>query len=411
MNSNPGDQPSQIVVGSGGPAAGPGSFWHGLRERLHHLHPTHKTIIAVSCAGLVLLLVGIALVLFFGMKEAPTAKKAAEQAAEKIAQEAAEDTPAEEPDDTPAPTPSQGQPQQGGSSSPPASGGGSTGGSGGSSGSSGGSTSSCALPKYPTASCTGVPSGWTPVTTINGNLTITTNGAVIENYLVTGMIDVRANNVTIRKTRTYGGIDNFVTNVVYGPLLIEDSEVVLPPGQTESWDYGHVFGVANYTCRRCKVVGRAEGWRVGASGYAGAGPVTIEDSYAKLQVTQAQCDADDPHGDGIQGYGGPFVTIRHNTIDQRDDPCPTSPIFIPSGQGNDGGDIIDNVLAGGGFTLRAYGGNFPSITGNKIVYNTWAYGPLDINCSLIGNWSGNATVNFNWTTGEIISQVSPLNDC
>jgi hypothetical protein len=289
--------------------------------------------------------------------------------------------------------------------------GGSSGGSGGRSG--GGSSSgssACPLPAYPTASCTGVPSGWSPSTTINGDLTVTTDGAVIENYLVKGMIDVRANNVTIRKTRTYGGIDNFVTNIVYGPLLIEDSEVVLPPGQTESWDYGHVIGTSDFTCRRCKITGRAEGWRVGATGYSGAGPVTIEHSYAKLQVTQAQCDADDPHGDGIQGYGGTFVTIRHNTIDQRDDPCPTAPIFIPD-QGNDGATVVDNVVAGGGFSLRLTGGSLPTVTGNKVVANSWGYGPLDVDCGLIGTWSGNATVNFNWTTGTIINQVQALNDC
>lgn len=296
---------------------------------------------------------------------------------------------------------------------------GSSGGSSGSSGggqssgggSSGGSTaSSCALPKYPTASCTGVPSGWTPKTTINGNLVVTENGKVIEDHLVTGVIDVRANNVTIKRTRVYGKIDNFMTNTVYGHLTIEDSEVVLPPGQTVSSNYESAIGVANFTCRRCKVTGRVEGWRVGASSYAGAGNVTIEDSYAKLQATAAQCAADDPHGDGIQGYGGNFATIRHNTIDQRDDECPTAPIFIPD-QDNEGGNVIDNVLAGGGYSLRLLGGNFPTVTGNKIVANTWAYGPLDIDCDLIGAWNGNAVVTFDFSTGAILSQTQTLNNC
>jgi uncharacterized membrane protein YgcG len=301
----------------------------------------------------------------------------------------------------------------GGSSGGGSSGGGSSG--GGSSGG-GSSSSSCDLPKYPIASCTGVPSGWSPSTTINGDLVITEAfisskpNRTIENYLVTGMIDVRANNVTIKKTRAYGGIDNFVTNTVYGHMVIEDSEVVLPPGQTESWDYGHVFGTSNFTCRRCKVVDRAEGWRVGASGFSGAGPVTIEHSYARLKVTQAQCNADDPHGDGIQGYGGMFATIHHNTIDQRADPCPTAPIFIPD-QGNAGGNVTDNVVAGGGFSLRLTGGSFPNVTGNKVVNNSWGYGPLDVQCSIIGTWNNNATVNFDWTAGTITSQVQALNDC
>jgi uncharacterized membrane protein YgcG len=304
----------------------------------------------------------------------------------------------------------------GGSGSSKKSGGGSSSGSSGGSqsgsgSSSGGSTaSSCALPKYPTASCTGVPSGWTPKTTINGDLVITQSGRIVEDYLVTGIIDVRASNVTIKRTRVYGKIDNFITNTIYGHLTIEDSEVVLPPGQTVSDNYESAIGVSNYTCKRCKVVGRAEGWRVGASSYAGAGNVTIEDSYAKLQVTQAQCDAVDPHGDGIQGYGGNFATIRHNTIDQRDDPCPTAPIFIPD-QDNDGANVIDNVLAGGGYSLRLFGGSFPTVTGNKIVANTWGYGPIDVDCGVIGTWSGNAVITFDFATGTILSQTQERNDC
>ena len=131
----------------------------------------------------------------------------------------------------------------------------------------------------------------------------------------------------------------------------------------------------------------------------------IEDSYAHLQVTQAQCDRDDPHGDGIQGYGGPSVTIRHNTIDQ-DDPCPTAPIFIADESA--GGSVIDNVLAGGGFTLRLLSGTYSAVTGNKIVQGRYAFGPIDVVCGTIGAWSGNATVTYDFATGTITSQVQPL---
>jgi hypothetical protein len=312
----------------------------------------------------------------------------------------------------------------GGGSQPGGSGssGGSSGSSGGSSGGSqpsGGSTptaTSCDLPKYPISSCTGVPAGWTPATTVNGNLVITEAfiaakpNRTLENYLVTGTIDVRANNVTIKKTRAYGSIDNFVTSTIYGPLTIEDSEIVLPPGQTESGNYDFSIGVSNYTCTRCKVVGRAEAWRIGASSYPGNGPVTIKHSYAKLQVTPAQCAADDPHGDGIQGYGANFATIEHNTIDQRDDPCPTGPLFIPD-QDNAGANVKDNLLAGGGYSMTLLGGSFPTVTGNKIAHASYGYGPVDVDCSLIGTWSGNARVNVDWSLGTITGVVAVLNDC
>lgn len=268
----------------------------------------------------------------------------------------------------------------------------------------------CDLPRYPTAACTGVPAGWTPVTVHTGNLVVTTPGAVIQDHLVTGTIDVRAANVTIRRTRVYGRIDNFVTNTVYGRLLIEDSEVVNPPGQTYTSDTEYSIGVANYTCRRCKIVGKVEGWRMGAGSFPGAGPIVIEHSYALLRVSREMCDTIDPHGDGIQAYGSPVATIHHNTIDQRDDPCPTGPIFIPD-DGNAGGTVTDNVVAGGGWSMRLAADSLTVVTGNKVVDRTWGYGPLDVDCSRIGTWGGNATVTFDWATGQILSQVRPLTDC
>ncbi|PZW04196.1 hypothetical protein SAMN05443287_101950 [Micromonospora phaseoli] len=268
----------------------------------------------------------------------------------------------------------------------------------------------CALPGYPTAACTGVPAGWTPKVRHQGDLVITRAGTVLADHLVTGSILVKAENVVIRRTRLYGTVDNFVGDRIYGRMLIEDSEVVNPPGQQYSTNQLYAFGVANYTCRRCKVVNRMEGWRVGAKVYAGAGPVTIEDSYARLAVPPGMCRSVDPHGDGVQGYGGPTVVLRHNTIDQRLDDCPTAPIFVPD-QDNDGGTIRDNLLAGGSYSLRASGGWFPAITGNKIVHDSYAYGPVDIDCRKVGTWSGNATVRYDWTAGRVLSEVKPLVRC
>jgi hypothetical protein len=274
----------------------------------------------------------------------------------------------------------------------------------------GGGGGSCALPGYPTPGCTGVPAGWKPQVTRDGDLTVTKAGTVIEDHLVTGSIYVKAPDVTIRNTRVYGTVDNFIGDRIYGKLLIEDTEVVNPPGQEFSKNAQYAFGVANYTCRRCKVVNRMEGWRVGADDYSGAGPVLIEDSFAQLAVPAGMCETADPHGDGIQGYGGPAVTIRHNTIDQRRDDCPTAPVFIPD-QGNAGATVQDNLLAGGGYTLRLTGGRFPAVTGNKIVQGSFGYGPLEVACSRIEQWQGNATVTYDWAAGKVTGQVKSLNEC
>lgn len=269
----------------------------------------------------------------------------------------------------------------------------------------------CALPNYPVAGCTGVPPGWRPKTTRNGDLTITKAGTTLTDYLVTGSILVKAANVTIRRTRVYGGIDNFISDHIYGRMTVVDTEVVNPPGQEFSDNQNYAIGVANYTCVRCKIVNRIEGWRIGANSFAGAGGVTIQDSFAQLAVPPALCQAaDSPHGDGIQGYGGPMSVIRHNTIDQRLDDCGTSPVFIPD-QDNAGGQIDDNLLAGGGYTLRLGGGSFPSVTGNKIVQGTPVYGPLDVDCSKIGDWSGNAMVDYNWNSGSVTKETKKLTNC
>ncbi|HEY1276816.1 MAG TPA: hypothetical protein VGF25_18040, partial [Thermoleophilaceae bacterium] len=78
---------------------------------------------------------------------------------------------------------------------------------------------------FPTAATTGVPDGWAPSATTSGNLTVTTDGAVVQGQLVTGSILVRAQNVTIRNSRVYGQIYNQVANQGYNGLLVEDTEI------------------------------------------------------------------------------------------------------------------------------------------------------------------------------------------
>lgn len=274
-----------------------------------------------------------------------------------------------------------------------------------------GSPTGCALPNYPTVLCTGVPAGWSPRKTTTGDLTVTKEGTVIEDHLVTGDIDVRAANVTIRRSRVYGTIDNFTTDKVFGPMLIEDTEIVVRGGATSSSDYRSAVGQSDYTCRRCKIMYRNEGFRVGGACCPGAGPITIEDSYILLSTPPGACETIDPHGDGIQAYGGTMATIRHNVVDQRTDPCPTAPIFIPIDQDNDGATVVDNVFAGGSFTVRLTGDSFPAVTGNKVVDGSWHFGPVDVDCSRIGTWSGNEIVTFDFAAGRITGRISALGDC
>jgi hypothetical protein len=267
----------------------------------------------------------------------------------------------------------------------------------------------CPLPGYPTAACTGVPAG-TSLTTHNGGLVVTTPGQVINGLRITGTVDIRAHDVVIRNSEIHGNVFNDSSGTRYR-FTIEDSTIA-PPNGCSSWGNGAV-GVSNYTARRVRISGFPDGFRVAGSN------ILIENSFVTL------CSANpEDHSDGIQAYGaanGTNIVIRHNTIDQRavTNGAATAPIFVPNDgerQGNQNVtvSITDNLLAGGGYSLRLYGNlpfSAPAVTGNKIVDRSWAYGPVDLTCSNIGTWAGNATVTYDWSRGRITSQVRALDDC
>ena len=266
-------------------------------------------------------------------------------------------------------------------------------------------SSNCALPKYPTASCTGVPAG-TTLQTVLGDVVVTTRGQVIDGKLITGSLNIRANDVIVRNTQINGPVLNDS-----GSYTIEDSTVG-PQDGCSTWS-GGAIGYSNYTARRVRIRGFSDGFRISGSN------VLIEDSYVVL------C-SDDPndHSDGIQVYGaanGTNITIHHNTIDQRpvNNGGATAPIFIPNDTSNQRNryvtvSVTDNVVAGGGFSLRVFG-DLPwtalAISGNKIVSNTWAYGPVDVTCTHIRSWNNNSVIKYDWDTGAILEQVSALNNC
>jgi hypothetical protein len=190
---------------------------------------------------------------------------------------------------------------------------------------------------YPDASNTGVPPG-TALTVVNGNMTITTNGAIIENKDIRGCIEVNASNVIIRKSKVSCGNSSVIFNNGTN-LLVEDTEIVCggTTGTTGlTWQ--------NYTARRinahgCENILWAEN------------NVTIVDSY--LHDTIPYDPVRDPHTDSVQiPSGGSNITVRHNRIyggyiDQND--FGNSAIAMGGGTSN---IIIDNnILAGGGYTI------------------------------------------------------------
>ena len=91
----------------------------------------------------------------------------------------------------------------------------------------------------------------------------------------------------------------------------------------------------------------------------------------------------DWHGDGLQGYDGPPVTVRNSTMEmvQRPDCGGTAPFFYPANQGNTSADINGLLLKGGGYPFRL--GTTATVRGLKIVDRSFNFGPIDVKCSVV----------------------------
>lgn len=232
---------------------------------------------------------------------------------------------------------------------------------------------------FPTRTSVGLPSGWTPKQVVNGNYTISTPGAVVEDLQVNkGTIFVTANNVTLRRVQGRGAyVMTDPGSSCSSGLVIEDSEFVKNGTTTD--DGTPVIGDGGYTVRRTVIDGLAEGLRAGG----GCGPVSVENSYVHI-VSPDVCS--DWHGDGLQGYGGDKVTVRQTTfiLDELKGCTGTAPFFYPSGQGNTSIDVDGMLVAGGGYPFRD---GMPGTVKNlNVVDGSWGYGPVDVKCSSVSTW-------------------------
>ncbi len=221
---------------------------------------------------------------------------------------------------------------------------------------------------FPSAGSTGVPAGWQPAAVHEGDLWVREPGTVVENLHVTGSIQVRADDVTIRNTKVESTIWNQESDrEQYSGLLIEDTEVGPDSGVSDSSD--GAIGTSGYTARRVEIHGFTDGFRV-------AGPnVRIEDSFVKLSDIPGEC----PHLDGVQGYGGGAnVVVHHNTIDARGS-CSTSAVFMAEASPHI--DLRDNLLAGGAYTIHLNQFEGPATFasfGNRVVEGSYDYGPSEV---------------------------------
>lgn len=240
---------------------------------------------------------------------------------------------------------------------------------------------------FPTPQTTGVPAGWVPTSTRTTDLRITQSGAVVQDVRFNGgNLIVDAPNVTVRRVEFLGGrINNVPGNTCRNGLVIEDTSFGFPPGPvvTRATDPPAVQH-GGYTARRVEINGYPEGFRVGGRGAFACAPVTILDSFARIVAPSPTCG--DWHGDGIQGYDGPALQARNNTLElvERSSCGGTAPFFYPRNQANTSATVDRLLVIGGGYPFRM--GMPGSVTGLRIAERTSWYGPIDVRCSVISVW-------------------------
>lgn len=243
---------------------------------------------------------------------------------------------------------------------------------------------------FPTATSVGVPAGWTPTAIRQGDWPITQSG-VYTDVRVNGSIDVRVAGVTLRRVQVVGGVVNNVSSGRCYPFTIEDSSVIQGTTWSNAGGNGAV-GVGGYTARRVAIVDRVEGFRVGGRSDAGCGATLIEDSYVRLAPPRP---CGDWHGDALQGYDAPPLTIRNTTLDARTSGCGATSAFFYGDErsaGNAPSVIRGLLVAGGGYPFRT---DTPSdVEGLRVLNNSWAYGPVefDVTCDDVTRWVNNAVV-------------------
>jgi hypothetical protein len=234
-------------------------------------------------------------------------------------------------------------------------------------------SSTCPLPAYPDASCTGIPAG-TELTVIpiaaGESYVVSTPNAVVDAVDVQGCIDVRAPGVTVKNSRAQcitTSQSSAAENPANAPLTIQDSEVNCRVRA------GGVAGVTGIYWRNIRA------YRVDVRGCENGLDMfrdfVLQDSYVHdlVHCQNPDCPEPDAHTDGIQSGDGSNVIIEHNSIYGFTPPC--SPPSHGTCNGTSAINICNslscppmantliahNLLAGGAATLycpRVHATNF-----------------------------------------------------
>lgn len=192
------------------------------------------------------------------------------------------------------------------------------------------------------ATSAGVPSG--TVLKASGSITITKPGTVIDARNVTGSIAVKANNVTIKRTKvTYGGYHSIRIYSGVTGTVVEDSTIVCTDSSKTN---GVVFG--NYTARRLAVSGCRNAFLFSATA-----PAVITDSLVNgLPYTNVTATASSTPTTSSSTSSS---STSSSFPDASTTGVPAGTILTPSGgiTVTTNGAIIDSKLISGGVVVKA----------------------------------------------------------
>ena len=250
---------------------------------------------------------------------------------------------------------------------------------------------------FPDASTTGVPAG-VVLTPRVGDVVVKQSGTVLDGLDIQGCVTVRADDVTIRRSRIRcaGQPGNWPVRIGVGfrGLLVEDVEI----------DGRGVATVAvqgeNYTLRRVDVHDVIDGPRLGSN-------TVVEDSYIH-DLTHLT----GTHNDALQTLGGDNIIVRRNTLlaynATTDDPnngaIQTGSLSTPLTNMV----VESNYMNGGSYTVR--GGATPR-DGDKITNYVFRHNVFGRECGF-GPVSGiGAPVTWEHNNHWVDDPVNPiLND-
>jgi hypothetical protein len=237
------------------------------------------------------------------------------------------------------------------------------------------SQSSCALPGYPDASCTGVPAGRV-LTVYNGDLVINTANAVIDSMDIRGCVYVMASGVMIKNSKIScaGPYTIDYTGGSGAYLTIQDSTI-----DCQNHTGATAIGEEEVNSLRNNISGCENGFDTNKN-------MLIQDNYIHDLATSSES-----HTDGVQMWDtATGVQIIHNTMLAGDQG--NSSVISPR-SGQVGTVIQDNLFAGGAYTLFCVpGGGAQHIVNNHfstMFYpKSGAYGPVT-DCNGQAEFRGN----------------------